>query len=118
MEKTEDYFLAMTSEQLRNEFPLLLQLVSENKLMKTQTLAELLLKFPTEITPFIFELFESKSSNISVKEWSLDYIVPQLPFFMKIALEDALQRIAQSPTDDEKLVGVDLKAKNVLNGFI
>ncbi|MDN4493296.1 DUF5071 domain-containing protein [Ureibacillus aquaedulcis] len=118
MEKTIEEFLAMTDEQLRSEIPLLLQLVDEKKVENIQMVAELLLKFPTEITPFIFELFESESTSITMKEWSLDYIVPQLPFFVKIALEDALQKIVHSPTDDEKLAELDQKAMDVLNGFV
>lgn len=118
LEKTEAYFIALTEEQLRSEIPILLQLVRDNKIEKTQVLAELLLDFPTEITSFIFEIFESESTSIRLKEWSLDFIVPKLPFFVKISLEDALQRIAQSPAADEKLVRLDEKAKNVLNGFV
>ena len=118
MEKREKYFAELNEEQLQIEIPELMKLLTENKLLKTQDLATLLLKFPNEITPFIFELFESPAADISMKEWSLEFIVPHLPFFVKIALEDELQRIVQSPTNEEKLVNLDEKAKSVLNGFI
>lgn len=118
MEKTTGYFLELTDEQFHNELPILFQLLNEEKITKSQDLAEILLKFPNEITPFIFDMFESGTSNIRLKVWSLETIVPQLPFFVKIALEDTLQRLANSPTDEEKLVGLDEKAATVLNGFI
>ncbi|WP_168193848.1 DUF5071 domain-containing protein [Lysinibacillus sp. SGAir0095] len=117
MEKTVVYFLELADEQLIIELPALFQLVKENKIMKTPALATRLLRFPNEITPFIFELFES-DSEIAMKEWSLDYLVPGLPFFVKIALEDVLQRIAQSPNEEEKLVKLDEKANSVLSDFI
>lgn len=118
LEKTELYFLELTDEQLIFEIPSLFLLLNGNKIMKTKSLANCLLKFPNEITPYIFELFESDTSDLRMKEWSLDYIVPQLPFFVKIALEDVLQRIAQSPSEAEKRVKLDEKAASVLSGFI
>ncbi|MCM3389951.1 DUF5071 domain-containing protein [Ureibacillus chungkukjangi] len=118
MEKTETYFLGLTNEQLQNEVPLIVQLLNENKLVKTQDLAKLLIKFPNEITPFIFEVFESAEKDISMKEWCLDFLVPQLPFFVKIALEELLQRIAHAPTIEEKSANLDDKALSVLNNFI
>ena len=118
MEKTKAYFLGLADEQLQMEVPLIIQLLSENKLAKTQDLAKLLNKFPNEITPFIFEVFESAEKDISTREWCLDYLVPQLPFFVKIALEEQLQRIAHAPTMEEKSVNLDEKALSVLNNFI
>lgn len=116
MERTEDYFLALTDEQQKNEITVLFQLLKEEKIPKSMALAKILLKFPNEITPYIFDLFES--DNMIMKAWSLENVIPQLPFFVKIALEDALQRIAQSPSEEEQSVGLNEKAKNVLNGFI
>ena len=118
MERTKTYFLGLTDEQQQMEVPLIVQLLNENKLEKTQDLAMLLIKFPNEITPFIFELFETADKDISMKEWCLDFLVPQLPFFVKIALEEELQRIAHAPTIEEKKVNLDEKALSVLNDFI
>jgi len=118
LEKTEVYFLGLTDDEFINEIPTLFRLLNEEKLEKTQALADCLLKFPTEMTPFIFEVFETNDFNVTMKEWSLDFIVPQLPFFVKIALEDVLQRMAQSPSEEEKLALLDEKANSVLSGFI
>lgn len=118
MEKSISYFQTLSHEQLTTEIPVLFQLLNEEKVAKSQELAEFLLKYPNEITPYIFELFESDTPNMKLIEWTLETIIPQLPFFVKIALEDSLQRIAQSPTDEEKSLGLDEKALNVLNDFI
>ena len=118
MEKTEAYFLELIEAQLLDEIPVIFQMFNENKLTKTKELADQLLKFPNEITPHIFDLFEINATAIDMKEWSLDYLVPQLPFFVKIALEDALQRMAQAPTDEERSRNLQQKAKNVLDNFI
>ena len=118
LEKTEAYFLELTEEQVIDEIPVIFRMLDENKLTKTKELADQLLKFPNEITPHIFDLFESDATAIDMKEWSLDYLVPQLPFFVKIALEDSLQRIAQAPTAQEQSRNLQQKAKNVLDNFI
>lgn len=118
MNKTESYFLELPEEKLISEIPALFELLNEEKIVKTQALADLLIKFPNEITPYIFGLFESETINIRMKEWSLEEIIPKLPFFVKIALEDSLQRVAKAPTDAERKGGLDVKAENVLNSFI
>ena len=118
MEKIETYFLELTDKQQQMEIPLLVQLLNEKKLEKTQDLAMVLTKFPNEISPFIFELFETVEKDISMKNWCIEFLVPQLPFFVKIALEEELQRIAHAPTIEEKKVNLDIKALSVLNNFI
>lgn len=118
MDKSTDYFLTLTDEQVKNEIPLIFQRLMEGKIVKSQELADILLKFPNEITTYVFSILESETSDIEMKAWILEEIVPKLPFFVKIALEELLQKMAQTPTDEERSSGLDKKANIVLNSFI
>lgn len=75
-------------------------------------IAELLLGFPNEIIPHIRKVFETDDDIW--KFWCLDVLVKNLPSDSRLMLKDDLIRLAERPTDGEKLEEVDVKAKEIL----
>jgi hypothetical protein len=75
-------------------------------------IAELLLAFPSEIVLPIKSVF---ATNDHVwKYWCLAYLVKQLPLEEREHLKADLIRLAEQPSDDEKLEEVDEMASEIL----
>ncbi|WP_185807828.1 DUF5071 domain-containing protein [Lysinibacillus telephonicus] len=110
--------LTLTSDNAEPHLLQLFQLLKDGKISLTNQIAEVMLRFPTEITPFLFDVFGNLEESVDLKAACLQLLVPNVPFFVKIALEDELQRIANNPTEEEKGINLDKKAHEVLNGFI
>lgn len=108
----------LSNEEIEPYLSTLFQLLKDESLPLTEQIAEVMLRFTTEITSFLFDVFGDSGESVKLKASSLEYLVPKVPFFVKIALEDELQRIANNPTEEEKEVNLDKKAQEVLGGFI
>ncbi|CAH2716597.1 hypothetical protein BACCIP111895_03784 [Neobacillus rhizosphaerae] len=75
-------------------------------------IAELLLTFPSEIILPIKSVF---ATNDNVwKYWCLEYLVKQLPLEEREQLKADLIRVAEQPSEDEKLEEVDAMASEIL----
>ncbi len=118
IEKLLQQHSLLSNEEIEPHLITLFQLLKDGNLQLTEQIAEMMLRFPTEITPFLFDVFGNAEQFVELKLESLQYLIPKVPFFVKIALEDELQRIANNPTDKEKEAELDKKAEEVLNGFI
>lgn len=118
MEESLQQLMTLSEEEKRSNLPAVLEWLKEGKIEKNEGLAELLLQYPTEITPFIFELFEGKATDLDLKKWMLESVIINMPFFVKIALEEQLQRMAQLPTDEERKRKLHEVAQTVLDRFI
>lgn len=118
MEGNFEQWMTLSDEEKRSTLPSVFKWLKEGKIERNEGLAEALLQYPTEITPFIFELFGSEKIELNLKKWMLEKVICKLPFFVKIALEEQLQKMAQFPTDEERKRKLHEVAQNVLDGFI
>lgn len=112
------YPLTLENENAEPHLMKLFQLLKGGKISLTNQIADVMVRFPTEITPFLFDVFGNLEESVDLKAECLEHLVPNVPFFVKIALEDELQRIVNDPTEEEKGINLDNKAHEVLNSFI
>ncbi|MEK9198679.1 DUF5071 domain-containing protein [Ureibacillus sp. 179-F W5.1 NHS] len=118
MEASVEQLLTLSEEEKRSNLPFVLEWLKVGEIERNEGLAELLLQYPAEITPFIFELLEGEAMDYDLKKWMMENVICKLPFFVKIALEEQLQRIAQLPTDEERKRKLHEVAQTVLDSFI
>ena len=95
--------------------PGLLQCIQDINWPIAEPALELLMKFPTEITPHVEKVLLEDDGQW--KYWCLLKIVPNLPFYSKMVLADVVMKIAEQPSKQDIEEGLDELAKNVLAGF-
>lgn len=93
--------------------PILLEWIQDMNWVIAPKIAELLLEYPNEIIPSIRKVFETEDDIW--KYWCLDVVVKHLPSDSKKVLKNELIRLAERPSEGEKLEEVDVKAKEILN---
>ena len=91
----------------------LLEWIQDMNWLIAPKIADLLLDFPNETTPHIRKVFETEDDIW--KFWCLDVLVQHFPVESKQALKNDLIRLAERPSEGEKLEEVDVKAKEILN---
>ncbi|WEG12427.1 DUF5071 domain-containing protein [Pullulanibacillus sp. KACC 23026] len=92
--------------------PKLLEWIQDMNWLIAPKIADLLLDFPNETTPHIRKVFETEDDIW--KYWCLDVLVQRFPAESKMALKNDLIRLAERPSEGEKLEEVDVKAKEIL----
>ncbi|WP_342041932.1 DUF5071 domain-containing protein [Bacillus sp. OTU2372] len=95
--------------------PKLLEWIQDMNWVISPKIAELLLEYPNEIIPHIRKVFETEDDIW--KFWCLDVLVKHLPSDSRKVLTNELIRLAERPTEGEKLEEIDVKAKEILNQF-
>jgi hypothetical protein len=103
----------------RGEFisllPELLEWIQDMNWPIAPKIAELLLDFPNEIIPHIRNVFETQDNEW--KFWCLEVLVKPLPVDTRKVLKNDLIRLAERPTEGERLEEVDVKAQEILKQF-
>jgi hypothetical protein len=109
---TVEKLKGLKREELIPLLPKLLEWIQDMNWIIAPKIAELLLDFPNEIIPYIRKVFESKDDIW--KFWCLEVLVKNLPSDLRKVLKNDLIRLAERPSDSEKLEEVDIKAKEIL----
>ena len=105
----------LSREEIICLLPKLLEWIQDMNWVIAPKIAELLLEYPNEIIPHIKKVFETEDDIW--KFWCLDILVTHLPSDSKKALKNDLIRLAERPSESEKLEEVDVKAKEILVQF-
>lgn len=104
---------ALPDSEIVPLFPELLTWIQDMNWPVAEPTLELLMQYPTEITPLVEEVLLGEDEMW--KYWCLQRIVPKLPFYSKMVLANVVENIAQSTNPyDEDLVEV---AKEALQSF-
>ena len=92
--------------------PKLLEWIQDMNWVIAPTISELLLSFPNEIIPYLRKVFETE--DYIWKFWCLEVLVKNLPYESKKMLKNDLIRLAEKPSEGEKLEEIDVKAREIL----
>ncbi|BDH62172.1 hypothetical protein MTP04_23020 [Lysinibacillus sp. PLM2] len=107
-----------SEENVLSKLPEIFQLLKEGKIKPTNDVLDIISKFPTESTPFILEILGENEEQINLQIWTLKEVVPRLPFFVKIALTDEIERMVNKPSPHEKEQKLDSIAQEALNSIL
>ncbi|MEH7349612.1 DUF5071 domain-containing protein [Gottfriedia acidiceleris] len=92
--------------------PNLLEWIQDMNWPIAKEIAKLLLNFPSEIVPYIKNVLQSDDDIW--KYWCLYELVMKFPIESKILFKDEIEKLANSPTPDEKLEDLDEVALEIL----
>jgi len=95
--------------ELISLLPKLLEWIQDMNWVIAPKIAELLLDFPNEIIPHLRKVFETEDDIW--KFWCLEVLVKYLP---SESIKKDLIRLAEKPSEGEKLEEVNVKAKEIL----
>ncbi|MCM3115722.1 DUF5071 domain-containing protein [Neobacillus sp. MER 74] len=109
---TVDKIKELNREEIISLLPKLLEWIQDMNWVIAPKIAELLLDFPNEIIPHIRKVFETEDDIW--KFWCLEVLVKKLPSEPITMLKNDLIRLAEKPSEGEKLEEVDVKAKEIL----
>lgn len=102
----------LSREEIFPLLPELMEWIQDLNWPIANGVAELLLKYPIDIVPFIKEVL---STNDDVwKYWCLEVLVKRFPEDIKRQLKSELIQIAESPTKGEKLEELEVLAMEIL----
>ncbi|MEK4229949.1 DUF5071 domain-containing protein [Solibacillus sp. FSL H8-0538] len=108
-----EHFKTAPPSQVVPLLPELLTWIQDMNWPVAEPTIELLMTYPTEITPLVEDVL--LGDDDMWKYWCLQRIVPNLPFYSKMVLANAVEQIAQSVNPrDADLVKL---AKSVLLSF-
>ncbi|WP_286228446.1 DUF5071 domain-containing protein [Neobacillus mesonae] len=102
----------LSREEIISLLPKLLEWIQDMNWVIAPKIADLLLDFPIEIIPHIRKVF--KTEDDIWKFWCLEVLVKNLPSNSRKELNSDLIRLAERPSEGEKLEEVDVKAKEIL----
>ena len=105
----------LSRSEIISLLPKLLEWIQDMNWVISPNIAELLLEYPNEIIPHIRKVFETEDDIW--KFWCLDVLGKHLPSDSRKVLTNELIRLAERPTEGEKLEEIDVKAKEILNQF-
>jgi len=109
---TVDKIKGLNREERISLLPKLLEWIQDMNWVIAPKIAGLLLDFPNEIIPHIRKVFETEDDIW--KFWCLEVLVKKLPSELMTKLNNGLIRLAEKPSEGEKLEEVDVKAKEIL----
>ena len=118
----KDKFDVEAIEQLLNApaesviplLPALLEWMQDMNWPVAEPTVEFLLRYPNEITPLLVEVLAG--DDWDWQYWCLLRIIPRLPFYAKIVLHDAVERIAA--IEDPMYEDYAEAAKEALQSFL
>ncbi|MED4452135.1 DUF5071 domain-containing protein [Metabacillus fastidiosus] len=99
-------------EELLPLLPFLIEWVQDMNWPIAHDIAELLLTFPNEIVPLIKDILAEKDDIW--KYWCLEVLMKELPLSVIKQFQAELIRLAEEPTDGEKLEELDETAMEIL----
>jgi hypothetical protein len=103
----------LNNTDLIHLLPNLLEWLQDINWPIAQEIAKLLLNFPIEIVPHIKSVLQGDDDIW--KYWCLSELVMELPIESKTLFKEELEKLANSPTPDEKLEDLDEMAVEILS---
>jgi hypothetical protein len=85
----------MNAQQVIPLLPKMLEWIQDMNWPVAKPMVEVLLNYPTEITPFVEEVLRGDDEMWIY--WCLTKLVPNLPFYSKLVLVDTVEEIASRP---------------------
>lgn len=107
-----------SDEKVISELPEIFQLLKEGEVQPSNEVLDIISKFPTESTPYILEILGENEEQINLQIWTLKEVVPKLPFFVKMALTDEIERMVNKPSSQEKEQKLHSIAQEALNSIL
>ena len=85
----------MNAQQVIPLLPKMLEWIQDMNWPVAKPMVEVLLNYPTEITPFVEEVLRGDDEMWIY--WCLTKLVPNLPFYSKLVLVDTVEEIVSRP---------------------
>jgi len=109
--------MGLTEKEIQPILPALLEWMADMNWPVAPHIVKVLAQFPNGITPLIKQALSPEADDNILKYWIISELLPQLPYENQYQLWHDFGRIADSPTDKEKMEEVDSLARKFEHRF-
>jgi len=114
---TVERLMELTEEEIRPILPALLEWAADMSWPVAPQMVKVLAQFPNSITQIIKQILSPEADDNILKHRIISELLPQLPYETQYQLWPDFARMADRPTDKEKMEEVDDQAREFNDRF-